>query len=85
MKTTTIRLDDDLMELIDEVANLRGLPSSEIMRNCIRDSLGALADQDDNVREIREGIAQRRIEAQTNATLRKLGMEPTGSRPDKAK
>lgn len=85
MKTTTIRLDDDLMELIEEVAHLRGRPSSEIMRSCIRDSLRAQADQDVKVREIRDGIAQRRIEAQTNATLRKLGMDPIGSQPDEAK
>lgn len=85
MKTTTIRLDDDLMELIEEVAKLKGRPSSEIMRNCIRDSLRALADQDSKIREIRDGIAQRRIEEQTNATLRKLGMDPIGLGPNQAK
>ena len=84
MKTTTIRLDDDLMELIEEVANLTKRPSSEIMRTGIREYMRVLADQDDKVRDIRDGIAQRRIVAQTNATRRKLGMDPLDSVSEQA-
>jgi predicted transcriptional regulator len=79
VKTTTIRLDDDLMELIDEVAGLTRRPASDVMRAGIREYMRTLADQDQKIREIRDGIAQRRIEAQTNATRRNLGMDPIDS------
>lgn len=81
MKTTTIRLDDDLMELIDEVAATKGGTSSEVMRTAIREYMRRLADEDDKIRDIRDGIARRRIVAQTNATRRKLGMDPIDSDP----
>ena len=76
MKTTTIRLDDDLMELIEQVASMTGQPSSEVMRAGIRQHIRNLADQDDKIRKIRDEIAERRIAAQVNATRRKLGMDP---------
>jgi predicted transcriptional regulator len=76
MKTTTIRLDDDLMELIEQVAGMTGQPSSEVMRAGIRQYVRSLADQDDEIRKIRDEIAERRIAAQVNATRHKLGMDP---------
>jgi predicted transcriptional regulator len=76
MKTTTVRLDDDLMELIERVAAVTGQASSEVMRAGIRQYVRSLADQDDNIRTIRDEIAQRRIASQVNATRRKLGMDP---------
>jgi hypothetical protein len=74
----------DLMELIDEDAAAEGQTSSEVMRAAISEYMRKLADQDDKIRAIGDGIAQRRIMAQTNATRRKLGMDPidVDSSPD---
>ena len=82
MKTTTIRLDDDLMELVDKVADITKRPSSEVMRAGIREYMGTLAESDDRIRDARDEIAQRRIAAQTNAIRRKLGMDPIDSPSD---
>jgi predicted transcriptional regulator len=76
VKTTTIRLDDDLMELIETVAVGRKRPSSELIRAAIREYMRKLASEDDEIRDVRDRIADRRIAAQTNATRRELGMEP---------
>lgn len=82
MKTTTIRLDDDLMELVDKVADITKRPSSEVMRAGIREYMGTLSESDDRIRDARDEIAQRRIAAQTNAIRRKLGMDPIDSPSD---
>ena len=79
MKTTTIRLDDDLVELVDQVAEITQQPPSEVMRTGIREYIRTLADKDDRIRSIRDEIAERRIVEQTNATRRKLGMDPIDS------
>ncbi len=79
MKTTTIRVDDDLMELIDKVAELTGRHSSEVMRAGIREYMGALAEQDERIRTAREEIVQRSILAEVNAKRRNLGMKPVDS------
>lgn len=83
MKTTTIRIDDDLMELVDEVANLTKRPPSEVMRTGIREYMRILAEGDERIRKIRNEIYERQISAQTEAIRRKLGMDPLGS-PDQA-
>lgn len=83
MKTTTIRIDDDLMELVDEVANLTKRPPSEVMRTGIREYMRILAEGDEKIRKIRNEIYERQISAQTEAIRRKLGMDPLGS-PDQA-
>jgi predicted transcriptional regulator len=82
VKTTTIRLDDDLMELVDKIADITERPSSEVMRAGIREYMGALAEKDDRIRDARDEIAQRRIAAQTDAIRRKLGMDPIDSPSD---
>ena len=82
MKTTTIRLDDDLMELVDKVADITERPSSEVMRAGIREYIGALSEKDGRIRDARDEIAQRRIVAQTNAIRHKLGMDPIDSPSD---
>jgi predicted transcriptional regulator len=79
VKTTTIRLDDDLVELVDQVAEITQQPPSEVMRTGIREYIRTLADKDDRIRSIRDEIAERRIVEQTNATRRKLGMDPIDS------
>ena len=76
MKTTTIRLGDDLMELVEEVAASKKRPASEILRAAIRDYMQKLASEDAEVRQARDRIAARRIAAQTNATRHELGMDP---------
>jgi predicted transcriptional regulator len=76
VKTTTIRLGDDLMELVEEVAASKKRSASEILRAAIRDYMQKLASEDDEVRKARDRIADRRITAQTNATRHELGMEP---------
>jgi predicted transcriptional regulator len=83
MKTTTIRIDDDLMELVDEVANLTKRPPSEIMRTGIREYIRILAERDERIQKIRNEIYERQVSAQTEAIRRKLGMDPLGS-PDQA-
>jgi predicted transcriptional regulator len=82
MRTTTVRLDDDLMELIEEVAALRGKTASEVIRAGIREYIRILANQDEDIRNIRDAIAQRLIVDQTNATRRRLGMDPIDSPSD---
>ena len=84
MKTTTIRLDDDLMEWVEGVARHTGRAPSDLMRSGIRDYLGGLARGDDKIRKIRDDIARRRIAEQTTATRRKLGIEPVESPSDSA-
>ena len=82
MKTTTIRLDDALVELIDRVAENTGQPASEVMRTVIREGLRTLADQDDKFRTVRDEIVQRHTAEQINAYRKKLGMDPIESPSD---
>ena len=79
MKTTTIRLDDAMVELIDHVADLTGQPASEVLRTAIREGLRTLAEEDDRIRSVRDQIVQRYTAEQINATRRKLGMDPIES------
>jgi predicted transcriptional regulator len=82
VKTTTIRLEDDLVELIDGIAAITKRPPSDLMRTGIREYIRTLADQDDQIRAKRDEIAQRRITAQVNMTRRMLGMDPIDSPSD---
>ena len=82
VKTTTIRLGDDMMELVEEVAARKKRPASEILRAAIRDYMQRLANEDDDVRKARDRIAERRITAQANATRHELGMEPAKNPTD---
>jgi predicted transcriptional regulator len=46
MKTTTIRVDDDLMKLTHELARLRNVSTADVIRDELRKTVDAGAERD---------------------------------------
>lgn len=57
-KSTTIRFDEDVLNLIHKQANLDGQTSTEFMRNAILEKLADSLDYQDAVKNIRESHGQ---------------------------
>ena len=76
MKTTTIRLDDAVVEMLDAAANATGETPSDVIRSGILLALAQLANENEEFRRARDRIVQEAIKAQTQATLRNLGVVP---------
>lgn len=57
-KSTTIRFDEDVLNLIHRQANLDGQTSTEFMRNAILEKLADSLDYQDAVKNIRESHGQ---------------------------
>jgi predicted transcriptional regulator len=74
VKTTTIRLDDAVVDMLDAAAEATGETPSDIMRRGILLALAQLAEDNDAFRRARERIVQAAVNAQTEATLRNLGV-----------
>lgn len=53
-KSTTIRFDEDVLNLIHRQANLDGQTSTEFMRNAVLEKLADSLDYQDAVKNIRE-------------------------------
>lgn len=57
-KSTTIRFDEDVLNLIHRQANLDGQTSTEFMRNAVLEKLADSLDYQDAVKNIRESHGQ---------------------------
>lgn len=57
-KSTTIRFDEDVLNLIHRQANLDGQTSTEFMRNAVLEKLEDSLDYQDAVKNIRESLGQ---------------------------
>lgn len=57
-KSTTIRFDEDVLNLIHRQANLDGQTSTEFMRNAVLEKLADSLDYQDTVKNIRESHGQ---------------------------
>lgn len=57
-KSTTIRFDEDVLNLIHKQANLDGQTSTEFMRNAVLEKLADSLDYQDAVKNIRESHGQ---------------------------
>lgn len=57
-KSTTIRFDEDVLNLIHKQANLDGQTSTEFMRNAVLEKLEDSLDYQDAVKNIRESHGQ---------------------------
>lgn len=57
-KSTTIRFDEDVLNLIHRQANLDGQTSTEFMRNAVLEKLEDSLDYQDAVKNIRESHGQ---------------------------
>lgn len=57
-KSTTIRFDEDVLNLIHSQANLDGQTSTEFMRNAVLEKLADSLDYQDAVKNIRESHGQ---------------------------
>jgi len=63
MKTTTIRLDDDLLLLVQRRAKTSGRGIADVIRDAIRADLASYAAGDEDFRAYANEIAQRRLRA----------------------
>lgn len=57
-KSTTIRFDEDVLNLIHRQANLDGQTSTEFMRNAVLEKLADSLDYQDAVKNFRESHGQ---------------------------
>lgn len=57
-KSTTIRFDEDVLNLIHRQANLDGQTSTEFMRNAVLEKLADSLDYQDAFKNIRESHGQ---------------------------
>jgi predicted transcriptional regulator len=94
MKTTTLRLEDPAMELLEGLARLTDRSPADIIRKGVLEYLTRLVNEDSDYREearkLDREITERAKEDAIATVLRGMGREPmsetsTGADPDKAR
>lgn len=79
MKTTTVRLDDDLAAFLDAVIEHRGGSASDLIRTAIREHLAKLVADFPEIKEILRRFEQVHIAAALNSLHSSIGVAPVDS------
>jgi predicted transcriptional regulator len=80
MKTTTVRLDDAQVLLLEALAHSRGVRTSDVVRAAVRDYIDACAADDRDFRERRDAIARARMEDSAEHIRNTLGRQALPAR-----